>query len=560
METRGSRSARRATEEREKFIRSVEGGADLQRRVLAGCLASNRDSQFGREHGFGEITGVDAFRRRVPIRSYEELAPWIARAAAGEPGVLTAEPPVLFFTSSGTTGTHKKIPVTAQFMRECFIPFAYAAMGTFFAYHPEAGERDDATVNFKWDPNVNLGTTASGRPHLGASQVDYGKMFGEELASEPGTRAPWAAPPAEITRHLDRLYYRVRLSVGADVRALIGINPAVVAAIAQQIPAWTDRLIEEVAAGTVLGQPLLSPDPDRAQLLAGLARHFGRLQPHHLWPSLQVVFCWTGAAASVYLPALRAAFGPRVDIMPAPVAASESPIGIGVDHHPSAGVLVLPYVFFEFVEADRQVRADGRTLLHDELQVGGEYQVILTHCGGLTRYALGDVLRVVDRFRDVPRVEFVARRHQLGLAGAPLGEWQLLEVLRAALPQVGLELTNFRFREPDGPLDRVELVVEPRGPCGPGDLELLGRVLDAGLAGVHAAYREARGAGAFAGPAVAAAPPGTFLAVWEARVEAGTRPAQVKDRMVEADAAAWARLRREGDPAQPSASASAASS
>jgi len=482
----------------------------------------------------------------VPIRPYAEMSAWLEAAADGEHAVLTSEDPSLFFTSSGSTGAHKKIPVTATFMRECFLPFAYAAMGNFFDFHPEAGLRDDATINFKWDPTLELGRTATGRPYLGASQVDYKKSFGEELAAEPGTRAPWSDPPAELENHLDRIYYRVRLAAEADVRAMIGINPAVIAALPSQIERWTPRLLREIAEGTVLGRAWVRPNPGRAAQLEDLAAAFGRLLPYHIWPRLQVLFCWTGASASVYLPLLGRAFGPDVEILPAPVAASESPIGVSVDRHPSAGVLVLPFVFFEFLPADREVRPGSATLLFSDLEDGGEYQVVLTHVGGLYRYALGDVVRVVDHFHGVPRVEFLGRRQLL----SGIGEWTLPGVLRQALDAAGLRGAGFRFRRSAASPVRLEAAVEIQGRWTETDIRSLAWQLDRFLSAAHLGYAQARQEGTLTAPIVVPAAPGTFVADWEARVARGTRPAQVKDRVCEHDPSAWETLIAPAAPAQ----------
>src|SRR3989442_5119306 len=85
-----------------------------QARVLRALLRDNADTVFGREHGFATIGSAAEYARRVPIRDYETLRPYIGRIMAGEAGVLTAEAPFMFTTSSGTTGEPKLIPVKAR--------------------------------------------------------------------------------------------------------------------------------------------------------------------------------------------------------------------------------------------------------------------------------------------------------------------------------------------------------------------------------------------------------------------------------------------------------------
>ncbi len=67
---------------------------------------------FGIEHGFSEITSHEEFVKRVPIRDYEKLIPYIERIKAGEKNVLWPGKPVYFAKSSGTTSGVKYIPLT----------------------------------------------------------------------------------------------------------------------------------------------------------------------------------------------------------------------------------------------------------------------------------------------------------------------------------------------------------------------------------------------------------------------------------------------------------------
>ena len=46
---------------------------DVQRRQLARLVKRAAGTRFGRDHGFGEIGGVEDFQRRVPMRRYEDF-------------------------------------------------------------------------------------------------------------------------------------------------------------------------------------------------------------------------------------------------------------------------------------------------------------------------------------------------------------------------------------------------------------------------------------------------------------------------------------------------------
>jgi hypothetical protein len=158
--------------------------------------------------------------------------------------------------------------------------------------------------------------TVSGRPHLGASQVDFGAAFGEPLSAEPGTRAPWMTLPIAVddSDHLRKMYLRLRMAVEADVRAVIGINPAMVAALPYQLNLWWPDIVREVRDGTLGCARCLEPNPGRARELDALGEYFGTVRPAHVWPRMRVLFCWTTGIASLHLPRLRSEFGPDVSV------------------------------------------------------------------------------------------------------------------------------------------------------------------------------------------------------------------------------------------------------
>jgi hypothetical protein len=85
-----------------------------QDRLLRQILETNADTEFGRRHGFGSITSFQQFQERVPISAYEDLEPYITEEMNGRANQLTKEPPVLFTTTSGTTGNRKYIPMTRE--------------------------------------------------------------------------------------------------------------------------------------------------------------------------------------------------------------------------------------------------------------------------------------------------------------------------------------------------------------------------------------------------------------------------------------------------------------
>ena len=96
----------------ERFDAATKSVAEGQERKLREILRRNAATEYGLKHIFGTIDTLAEYSRAVPVVTYEDIAALVKRMAAGESNVLTAEDPVMFSRTSGTTGEPKLIPVT----------------------------------------------------------------------------------------------------------------------------------------------------------------------------------------------------------------------------------------------------------------------------------------------------------------------------------------------------------------------------------------------------------------------------------------------------------------
>lgn len=79
-------------------------------------IVKGKKTAFGSDHNFDEIQNYDDFKKRVPIRDYEGLKPYIERVLDGEKDVLWPGLPIYFCKTSGTTSGSKYIPLTKDSM------------------------------------------------------------------------------------------------------------------------------------------------------------------------------------------------------------------------------------------------------------------------------------------------------------------------------------------------------------------------------------------------------------------------------------------------------------
>ena len=112
---------------------------EMQRSLFGRLIANGKMTQFGAEHGLKDVRNLKEFRRQVPIRTYDEIKPWIDRAREGEPGVLWPGETRWFAKSSGTSSDRSKfIPVTESALNACHYKGGKDLLALFCDQRPDA--------------------------------------------------------------------------------------------------------------------------------------------------------------------------------------------------------------------------------------------------------------------------------------------------------------------------------------------------------------------------------------------------------------------------------------
>ena len=92
---------------------STVNAISVNRELLSTLLYDNSDTEYGRKYHFSAIKDADDYRKMVPLTTYEDYETFIDRMTEnGEKNLLTAYPVVYYASTSGTSGSPKKIPVT----------------------------------------------------------------------------------------------------------------------------------------------------------------------------------------------------------------------------------------------------------------------------------------------------------------------------------------------------------------------------------------------------------------------------------------------------------------
>ncbi len=105
--------AKRVIRRNQKWIKDQIGA---QKKVFRQLISSASYTAFGKDHGFSQITSYEDFKKKVPVRDYEGLRPYIEKIINGEYNVLWKGRPIYFAKTSGTTSGTKYIPITKESM------------------------------------------------------------------------------------------------------------------------------------------------------------------------------------------------------------------------------------------------------------------------------------------------------------------------------------------------------------------------------------------------------------------------------------------------------------
>src|SRR5665213_847352 len=112
----------------------------LQQKTFLHLINRAKNTAFGRDHQFEQISTYDDFKKRVPVQDYENLRPYIDRITHGEADVLWPGKPEYLAKTSGTTSGVKYIPISAESMPE----HIKAARNALLSYIHETGNADFA--------------------------------------------------------------------------------------------------------------------------------------------------------------------------------------------------------------------------------------------------------------------------------------------------------------------------------------------------------------------------------------------------------------------------------
>ncbi|XP_039140989.1 LOW QUALITY PROTEIN: probable indole-3-acetic acid-amido synthetase GH3.1 [Dioscorea cayenensis subsp. rotundata] len=410
-----------------KFIEDVTMNAEeVQRRVLSEILKQNSCADY--LHRCLKGSDPIAFKRRMPIVTYEDLQPDILRIANGDRSpILCSRPISEFLTSSGTSGGERKLmptiadeldrrsllysllmPVMNKFVpgldkgkgmyllfvkSEARTPGGLLARPVLTSYYKSRHfiERPFDPFNVYTSPNESILCPDSYQSMY--TQLLCGLMQNTEVLR---VGAVFASGFIRAIRFLEKHWPRL----ARDIRTGT-LDPEI-----------TDRSVRDAV------MKVLKPN---ASLADYIETECGRDSWHRiiprLWPNTRYIDVIVTGAMSQYIPTLDFYSG-GLPLACTMYASSECYFGLNLNpmNKPNdvSYTLIPTMAYFEFLPLNRTGSAD---LDHRDLvdlvnvKLGHEYELVVTTYSGLYRYRVGDVLRVAGFKNKAPQFTFVRRKN-----------------------------------------------------------------------------------------------------------------------------------------------------
>ncbi len=430
---------------------------EKQEDQLISLLETAQETSFGKYYGFGQLLKEDdivrAFKKTVPIFTYEKMQERWWKQQQQFPDITWPGKPNFFALSSGTTGKEsKRIPITEEFldsMKE--VGRSMIASLPHFDLPEELFESEILML--------------SSSAHLEKNEKGFseGEISGINVSNFPD-------------------WYEIFYRPGKEIAAIADWDERV-QRIAEEAPKWN--------IGGIAGIP------SWVLLMLRKVIEVNNLETiHDIWPNL-TVYSSGGVAFETYRKDFDAICKKPLVIMDTYLA-SEGFIAFNSRPNTMAMELALEHgYFYEFIPFDeRGVDEMGNVLENpvslniDQVTMGEEYVLILSTCAGAWRYIIGDVIKFESL--DPPQIKITGRtKFFLNVVGSQLSEEKMDAAILEISTKHEISINEYMvaaIKNEDGEYIHQWVLVADDHP----DAETLAQDLDAALKEANKNYAVAR--------------------------------------------------------------------
>jgi len=378
-----------------KIKRWATNPVATQKAVFESLIRDAKQTQFGQEHDFSSIKTFSDFAKKVPVRDYEELKPWIEKVVAGESDILWKGKPLYFAKTSGTTSGVKYIPLTKESM-----PYHIeAARNAILCYISETGNTrfvDGKMIFLQGSPKMNE-----------KNGIQVGRLSGIVAHYVPAYLQKNRMPSWE-TNCIEDWETKVDTIVAETLREDMSVISG--------IPSWVQMYFEKIQAKT-------------GKKVGEVFKNFN-------------LFIYGGVNFEPYRAKFESLIGRKVDSIEL-FPASEGFFAFQ-DSQQEKGMLLLlnAGIFYEFIRADEYFNEKPKRLTIEEIELNVNYVLIVSTNAGLWAYNVGDTIQFVSK--NPYRVIVSGRiKHFISAFGEHVIAKEVEHALQKATENTAVRVTEF---------------------------------------------------------------------------------------------------------------------
>lgn len=394
---------------------------ETQEKTLQKIMKKNADCEYGKKYDFANIHSIKEYQQKVPLSTFEDYAPLVDRMIEkGEKNIITSSKVIRYCSSSGSVGKPKLQPKTVRdiWNMQC-MGFAATPACAAKWFKKQGIFKKLPTQKGPLVVSLNGQTLPNGMRCSGAAQIPF--TYVTPLIKFFST-TPLEILYPEDQENTNTSYFQARFALECrDVTYLGSMVITLLTTMLEYIENNWELLCNDIEKGTIdpsikctsklRAQMLkkIKPNPQRAaELRKEFEKGFDTDVPilRRVWPKLCWCYGMTGSTLSAYVDKLKRYVG-DLPMHNMGYAASEGYMAMPVELNATDYVLLPRSLIYEFLPVDAP---DGTTpLTLDEVEVGKDYEIIVTNFSGLYRYRLLDVVRITGMYNNSPKVEFLYR-------------------------------------------------------------------------------------------------------------------------------------------------------
>jgi hypothetical protein len=422
----------------------------INKELLMQIVQDNKDTEIGKKYDFATITSIAEYQKRLPITTYDDYAEYVLRMVyKNEENLMTAYNVKLYCETNGTLGNPKIMPISEKSIEaqsNYNTTIWYALMEEFLDPMWKKGRSlflmECKTVEMKKGKSYGA---------LSSIMIRDMKPILDKITSTPFE----ALFPTGGT---DTRYLQARFGLMAsDITQISCTFLSHATEIMRYIEKNWEILVDDIEKGEInekINMPedvrtkllkKIKPMPERAsELRSAFEEGFDEPFTRKVWKNLVTISGIGTGAFEIYDKKLRERYvDDKVKFFYPGVSSTEALFSVPIEMDCKDSALVPKSVFYEFLPIDAN-NDFSKIVTMDKVEVGKDYEIIMTTLSGLYRYRMRDCVRIMGKYNELPLIRFQYRIDQMvDILDDHTTELALTKTATDTATELGFELVDF---------------------------------------------------------------------------------------------------------------------